>query len=224
MKLLLLLEEEPRNYKEAAQDKKWIKAMQIEIDSINKNKTWKLTTLPDNQKAIGLKWVFKTKRDADGKIINKARLVAKGYAFMHQARCAWNMNADQTLKSLRLQKCTLEKQSTQGSKDLQNFKSQMEEKFEMSDLGLLAYYLGIEVTQTRDGISIKQSGYANKILKEARMEDCNETKEYLEFMAARSSLSSIMATKTIECINKMEGRKEMRELLGVKNLKEQERD
>nr|GEU86427.1 zinc finger, CCHC-type [Tanacetum cinerariifolium] len=44
--------EEPRNYKEAAQDKKWIEAMQIEIDSINKNKTWKLATLPDNQKAI----------------------------------------------------------------------------------------------------------------------------------------------------------------------------
>ncbi|GKC46200.1 zinc finger, CCHC-type containing protein, partial [Tanacetum coccineum] len=43
----LLLLEEPRNYKEAAQDKKWIEAMQIEIDSINKNKTWKLATLPD---------------------------------------------------------------------------------------------------------------------------------------------------------------------------------
>ncbi|GJU12028.1 zinc finger, CCHC-type containing protein [Tanacetum coccineum] len=41
---LLLLEEEPRNYKEVAQDKKWIEAMQIEIDSINKNKTWKLAT------------------------------------------------------------------------------------------------------------------------------------------------------------------------------------
>nr|GEU47210.1 zinc finger, CCHC-type [Tanacetum cinerariifolium] len=49
---LLLLEEEPRNYKEAAQDKKWIEVMQIEINSINKNKTWKLATLPDNQKAI----------------------------------------------------------------------------------------------------------------------------------------------------------------------------
>nr|GEW95939.1 zinc finger, CCHC-type [Tanacetum cinerariifolium] len=33
-----------------------------------------------------------------------------------------------------------------------------------------------EVTQTEGGISIKQTGYANKILKEARMEDCNETK------------------------------------------------
>nr|GFB83969.1 ribonuclease H-like domain, reverse transcriptase, RNA-dependent DNA polymerase [Tanacetum cinerariifolium] len=56
----------------------------IEIDSINKNKTWKLATLPDNQKAIGLKWVFKTKRDGNGKIIkHKARLVAKGYVQAH---------------------------------------------------------------------------------------------------------------------------------------------
>ncbi|GJW27479.1 ribonuclease H-like domain, reverse transcriptase, RNA-dependent DNA polymerase [Tanacetum coccineum] len=60
-------------------------------------------------------------------------------------------------------------------KEIDKFKAQMEEKFEMSDLGLLAYYLGIEVTQTEGDISIKQSAYANKILKEAGMIDCNET-------------------------------------------------
>ena len=49
---LKLLEEEPRNYKEVARDKKWIEAMHTEIDAINKNKTWKLATLPDKQKAI----------------------------------------------------------------------------------------------------------------------------------------------------------------------------
>ncbi|GJT42791.1 zinc finger, CCHC-type containing protein [Tanacetum coccineum] len=77
---LLLMEEEPRTYKEASKDEKWIEAMEIELDSINKNNTWTLTTLPPNQKAIGLKWVYKTKRDAKGKIIKyKARLVAKGY-------------------------------------------------------------------------------------------------------------------------------------------------
>nr|GEW82790.1 zinc finger, CCHC-type [Tanacetum cinerariifolium] len=59
--------------------------------------------------------------------------------------------------------------------EIDKFKGQMEEKIEMSDLGLLAYYLGIEVTQTNDDISIKQSAYANKILKEAGMIDCNET-------------------------------------------------
>nr|GFB58540.1 zinc finger, CCHC-type [Tanacetum cinerariifolium] len=77
---LLLMEEEPRNYKEASTDEKWIEAMEIELDLINKNNTWTLTTLPPNHKAIGLKWVYKTKRDANGKIIQyKARLVAKGY-------------------------------------------------------------------------------------------------------------------------------------------------
>nr|GEW78321.1 leucine--tRNA ligase, cytoplasmic-like [Tanacetum cinerariifolium] len=60
-------------------------------------------------------------------------------------------------------------------KEINKFKAQMEEKFEMSDLGLLAYYLGIEVTQTSSDISIKQTAYANKILKEAGMIDCNET-------------------------------------------------
>nr|GEV91314.1 zinc finger, CCHC-type [Tanacetum cinerariifolium] len=77
---LLLMEEEPRNYKEASTDEKWIEAMEIELDLINKNNTWTLTTLPLDHKEIGLKWVYKTKRDAEGKIIKyKARLVAKGY-------------------------------------------------------------------------------------------------------------------------------------------------
>ncbi|GKE73535.1 ribonuclease H-like domain, reverse transcriptase, RNA-dependent DNA polymerase [Tanacetum coccineum] len=52
----------------------------------------------------------------------------------------------------------------------------MEDKFEMSDLGLLAYYLGIEVTQTRGEITIKQTRYINKILKETNMMESNDTK------------------------------------------------
>jgi len=37
--------------------------------------------LPPKHKAIGLKWVFKIKKDPDGNIIKyKAHLVAKGYA------------------------------------------------------------------------------------------------------------------------------------------------
>ncbi|XP_076909703.1 uncharacterized protein LOC143567070 [Bidens hawaiensis] len=43
---LLLVEEEPRTYKEAAVDEKWIEAMSVELDSINRNKTWILTDLP----------------------------------------------------------------------------------------------------------------------------------------------------------------------------------
>jgi hypothetical protein len=35
------------------------------------------------------------------------------------------------------------------------FKTQMKERFEMSDLGLLSYYLGIEVQQRRGEITLK---------------------------------------------------------------------
>ncbi|GJR95477.1 ribonuclease H-like domain, reverse transcriptase, RNA-dependent DNA polymerase, partial [Tanacetum coccineum] len=81
---LLLAEDEPKNYKEASSDQKWIEAMKVELDSINRNNTWELTTLPKGHKAIGLKWVFKTKKDANGNIIkHKARLVAKGYIQQH---------------------------------------------------------------------------------------------------------------------------------------------
>nr|GFC40722.1 ribonuclease H-like domain, reverse transcriptase, RNA-dependent DNA polymerase [Tanacetum cinerariifolium] len=88
---------------------------------------------------------------------------------LRQAPRAWNIKHDNTLKSLNFKKCALEQaiytRSTKDSllligvyvddliitgtpkKEIDKFKAQMEEKFEMSDLGLLAYYLGIEVTQ-----------------------------------------------------------------------------
>ncbi|GJR59176.1 zinc finger, CCHC-type containing protein [Tanacetum coccineum] len=81
---LLLAEDEPKNYKEASNDQRWIEAMKVELDSINRNNTWVLTNLPTGHKAIGLKWVFKTKKDANGNIIkHKVRLVAKGYIQEH---------------------------------------------------------------------------------------------------------------------------------------------
>ncbi|XP_076953402.1 secreted RxLR effector protein 161-like [Bidens hawaiensis] len=56
---------------------------------------------------------------------------------------------------------------------INGFKKNMASKFDMSDLGKLSYYLGIEVSQCKDGIKIKQESYARKNLKEAGMENCN---------------------------------------------------
>lgn len=54
--------------------------MDSEMQSICKNRTWELAILPPGQKAIGLKWVFKLKKNSKGEIVkHKARLVAKGY-------------------------------------------------------------------------------------------------------------------------------------------------
>ncbi|GJZ70752.1 uncharacterized mitochondrial protein-like protein [Tanacetum coccineum] len=63
---------------------------------------------------------------------------------------------------------------TGASLDLINeFKRRMASQFEMSDLGELTYYLGIEVSQGKDRMEIKQERYARRILKEAGMKDCN---------------------------------------------------
>jgi len=49
-------------------------------------------------------------------------------------------------------------------KEIEAFKKQITEEFEMSDLGLLSFYLGIEVDQQKDYLTLKQSGYARKVL------------------------------------------------------------
>ena len=50
------------------------------MTSIRDNRTWSLVDLPKGHRAIGLKWVYKVKRDENGSIAKyKARLVAKGY-------------------------------------------------------------------------------------------------------------------------------------------------
>jgi transposase InsO family protein len=59
----------------------YINAAIEEIDSHLKNRTWNLVKLPAGRKAIGCRWVFKVKRDSEGKVERyKARLVAKGFA------------------------------------------------------------------------------------------------------------------------------------------------
>jgi len=54
--------------------------MTNEITALEQNRTWDLVHLPQNKSAIGCKWVYKVKFQADGKVERyKARLVAKGY-------------------------------------------------------------------------------------------------------------------------------------------------
>ncbi|CAL2257690.1 unnamed protein product [Prunus armeniaca] len=76
----LFVDLDPISLEKAVKDTKWQKAMEAEINSIEKNHTWELTDLPKGQKTIGVKWVFKTKLNEKGEIDkHKARLVAKGH-------------------------------------------------------------------------------------------------------------------------------------------------
>lgn len=59
----------------------WQQAMFEEYNSLMENRTWDLVDLPLNRKPISCKWVFKSKRNADGIVVrHKARLVIKGFS------------------------------------------------------------------------------------------------------------------------------------------------
>ena len=74
------------------------------------------------------------------------------------------------------------------------FKKEMVTKFEMSDLGKLTYYLGIEVCQDHRGITLKQDRYARKIMEDCRMAACNSVSTPMD---VNVKLSRLVAEKSI---------------------------
>ena len=278
--LMLLKVEEPMNYQEASMKKEWKDAMNMEMETIEKNNTWVLMDLPPGHKPIGLKWVFKLKKDSEGNVVkHKARLVAKGYvqrkgidynevfapvarletirlllalsakegwevhhldvksAFLNgelleevyvmqpegfekkgeerkvyrllkalyglrQAPRAWNARLDKCLRDLGFRKCQHEQAvytkcqngnvviigvyvddllvAGSDQEEIELFKKKMNEQFEMNNLGLLSYYLGIEVHQGKACTTLKQSAYAKKILENAGMWKCNLTRSPMD--------------------------------------------
>ncbi|MCH81846.1 copia-type polyprotein, partial [Trifolium medium] len=60
--------EDLKTFDEAVKSQVWVEAMNQEIDSIENNKTWQLTTLPEGANVIGVKWIYKTKYNEKGEI------------------------------------------------------------------------------------------------------------------------------------------------------------
>ncbi|KAG8503607.1 hypothetical protein CXB51_001802 [Gossypium anomalum] len=76
---------EPSNYSEAVScedSEKWMFAMEEEMESLHKNRTWDLVKLLKGKKVVRCKWVFKRKEGTLGveEPRYKARLIAKGYS------------------------------------------------------------------------------------------------------------------------------------------------
>ncbi|KAK9063254.1 hypothetical protein SSX86_017124 [Deinandra increscens subsp. villosa] len=226
--LLLVQDEEPIQFRDAIMSAEWKQAMRDEINAIKRNKTWYLTDIPEGHKPIGLKWLYKIKKDAsdvkaaflhgdlketvyvsqpEGYVKKgqekKVYKLEKALHGLKQAPRAWNQKLDQVMKELGFVKCQHEQAVytrrngksililgvyvddllVTGSDigDVNSFKRQMQEKFQMTDLGLLCYYLGMEVNQRNNGIVIKQEAYAKKLVKLAGLEECNETRIPMEF-------------------------------------------
>nr|GEX94884.1 zinc finger, CCHC-type [Tanacetum cinerariifolium] len=133
---------------------------------------------PLNQKAIGLKWVFKTKRDAKGNIIKyKARLVAKGYVQEQGINFDEVFALVERIETVRL---ILALAAYHG---WQVHHLDVKSSFLHEDLKEEVYVTQPEgFVQPRNSgktggeITIKQTGYITKILKETSMMDSNDAK------------------------------------------------
>ena len=76
----ITLHPEPTLFTQAKKFDEWLKAMNEELIALENTKTWEICSLPPGKHAIGCKWVYKVKLNADGTLERcKARLVAKGY-------------------------------------------------------------------------------------------------------------------------------------------------
>ena len=89
LEVMLLDHDEPMNYEEAMvspDSAKWLEAMKSEMRSMYENKVWTLIDLPNDRRAIEIKWIFKRKTDSDSSVtVYKARIVAK--RFSTSSRC-----------------------------------------------------------------------------------------------------------------------------------------
>lgn len=136
---------------------------------------------------------------------NKEHLVyqlVKALYGLRQAPRAWYAKLSKCLENLGFTKCPYEHAvytKREGNETLivgvyvddllitgasvsniNRFKKQMGEEFDMSDLGRLSYYLGIEVDQGDECIELRQTAYARKLLEKAGMRDCNSVKYPME--------------------------------------------
>jgi hypothetical protein len=84
-----------------------------------------------------------------------------------------------------------------GTKDAEvvAFKEKMKATFQMSDLGILSFYLGIEVHQGDFGITLRQTTYAKRVVELAGFTDCNPA---LTPMEERLKLSHDSMTEEVD--------------------------
>eukprot|EP00253_Pinus_taeda_P002794 PITA_02794 len=178
--LALLSSTEPQCVKEACKDECWIKEMDEELEQIKRNNTWELVPRPKDKNVIGTKWVFKNKLNENGEvIINKARLVCKGYAQQEGIDFEETFAPVARLEAIRMFLALSSFQNFKndiifGSNEeemSQNFALIMQKEFEMSLLGELTYFLGLQIQQKEGGIFLSQTKYLKQILKKYGMED-----------------------------------------------------
>ncbi|RVW32477.1 Retrovirus-related Pol polyprotein from transposon RE1 [Vitis vinifera] len=133
------------------------KAVQDEIDALEKNEMWTITDLPVGKRLVGCKWIFTIKI--------QSRWISREIQGSFEVSCRENGHID----SPNVDDIIL---SGNDMEELQNLKKYLSEEFEVKDLGNLKYFLGMEVARSRKGIVVSQRKYILDLLKETGMLGC----------------------------------------------------
>ncbi|KAL0427329.1 UNVERIFIED_CONTAM: Retrovirus-related Pol polyprotein from transposon RE1 [Sesamum latifolium] len=172
---------EPTSFSEAVRDSRWREAMKVEIDALERNGTWTIADLPLDKKAIGCKWVYKIKYNSDETIERfKARLLVLGNnqvegidyheTFAHVAKMVSvrTFLAVAAIRNWELHQMDVHNAFLYGDLDEQVY-MRLPPGFSSSpkkDLGVLKYFLGIEIARGSTGLFLSQRKYALDIISE----------------------------------------------------------
>nr|GEU95771.1 hypothetical protein [Tanacetum cinerariifolium] len=169
-------------------------ALTEELHQIDRLDVWELVDRPLCKNVINIKWLWKNKRDEENTVIrNKSRLVAKGYAQKEGVDFEESFAPVARLEVVRLYIVyAAHKSFTVYQMDVKTkflygpLKEEMyvnqpdgfvdlyhPDKFEMSMMGELKFFLGIQIHQSPRGIFINQDKYAHEILIKHGMTSCD---------------------------------------------------
>nr|GEY03937.1 copia protein [Tanacetum cinerariifolium] len=166
-------------------DPSWIEAMQEELLQFKMQKVWILVDLPYGKRAIGTKWVYKNKKDERGIVIrNKARLVAQGhtqeegidyeevFAPVARIEAIRLFLAYPSFMGFPVYQMDVKSAFLYGTIEeevyvsmCKSFEKLMKDKFQMSSMEELTFFLGLRVKQNKGTIFISQDKYVAEILK-----------------------------------------------------------
>eukprot|EP00253_Pinus_taeda_P010203 PITA_10203 len=160
--MIELVENETSSFEEAVEKPRWVDAMVEEYKSIVNNSVWEVVPRSVDKLVVGSRWIFKFKH-AKGRSIEKYKAIfaAKGFSqvevinygetFSHvaglkqelydlnQAPHAWYTRIDNYLTGLDSTKSEADEQLIRSCKE------ELAREFEMKDMGLVHYFLRLEV-------------------------------------------------------------------------------